>query len=145
MLDDLDSDNWKDYNMNGKKVTLYDNKLLFRDTGVVFTLKGDLLSTITDYDFDKTESPDAKQIINSLDEMHFNIPATGKSKRDRTLRNNYHNRRSILASGLRTVFLSENPDELCYRIKLLLQEKRGGNVSNIINEEIVALFDKILE
>ena len=66
---------------------------------------------MTDYDFDKTESPGAKQIINFLDEMHFNIRATGKSNRDRTLINNHYNKKSILASGLRTAFLSENPDE----------------------------------
>ena len=41
--DDPDSDNWNDYVMNGQKVTIYDNKILFRDTNVVFTLEGDLL------------------------------------------------------------------------------------------------------
>ena len=45
-------------------MTIYDNKLLFRDTIVVFMLKGDLLSTITDYDFNKIESPDTKQPTN---------------------------------------------------------------------------------
>ena len=47
---------------------------------------------ITDYAFDKTESPGAKQIINFSDEMHFNIRATGKSNRDRTLINNHYNK-----------------------------------------------------
>ena len=91
--------------MNGEKVTLYDYKLLFRDTVVVFTLKGDILSMITEYDFAKTESPDAKQLYDFSDKMHFNIRATGKNNRDRTLINNYYNKRSILASGLRTYFL----------------------------------------
>ena len=145
LLDDPDSDNWNDYKMNGEKVTLYDDKLHFGDTGVVFTLKADVLSMITDYDFNKTESPDGKQINNFLDEIHFNIRATGKSNRDRTLIINYYNKRSILASGLRTVFFSENPYELCDRLKLLIQEKRAGNISNIIKEEIVAIFDKLLE
>ena len=85
LLDDPDSDNWNDYKMNGEKVTLYDDKLHFGDTGVVFTLKAYILSMITDYDFNKTESPDAKQISIFLDEMHFNLLATGKSNRDRTL------------------------------------------------------------
>ena len=100
---------------------------------------------ITDYDFNKTDSPDAKQSFNILDELHFNIRITGKSNRDRTLRNNYYNKRSILASGLQTIFLPKNSDELCDRLKLLLQEKRGGNNSNIINQEIVAIIDKLLE
>ena len=86
LLDDPDSDNWNDYKMNGEKVSLYDDKLLFRDTGVVFTLKGDILSMITDYDFNKTDSPDAKQIIDSMDEMHFDIHTKGKSFRDKNLK-----------------------------------------------------------
>ena len=77
LLDDPVSDKWNAYKMNGEKVTLYDDKLLFRDSGVVFTLRGNILSMITDYDFNKTESPDAKQIINVLDEMHFSTRATG--------------------------------------------------------------------
>ena len=85
LKDDPESDNWTDYKMNGEKRTLYDDKLLFRDTGVVFTVKRDVLSMITDYGFIKQESPDAKQINNFLGETHFKINATGKSKRDRNL------------------------------------------------------------
>ena len=76
--------------MNGEKVTLYDDKVLFRDTGVVFTLKGDVLSMITDYDFNKTHSLDANQIINFLDEMHFDIHAKDKSSRDKNIIKNYY-------------------------------------------------------
>lgn len=146
LVDDPDSENWNDFKMNGEKVTIYDDKLLFRDSGVVFTLKGDLLSMITDYDFNKKESPDAKQIINFLDEMHFNTKTTGKSTRDKTLINNYYNKRAILASGLqKVIFLSENPNELCDRLHLIIQEKQGGNDTNRFDNEIVAIIDKLLE
>ena len=37
LFDDPDSDNWNDYKKNGEKVSLYDVKLLFRDTSVVVT------------------------------------------------------------------------------------------------------------
>ena len=51
-----------------------------------------------------------------------------------------------MASGvLKTIFLSSDPNELCDRLKLLLQEKYAGNNSNINNEEIVAIVDKLLE
>ena len=40
---------------------------------------------IIDYDFNRTNSPDAKQIIHFLDEMHFDIHAKGKSSRDKNL------------------------------------------------------------
>jgi len=46
---------------------------------------------------------------------------------------------------LRTIILSENPDELCDILKLLLQEKGDGNDSNIINEEFVAIIDNFLQ
>ena len=89
MLDDPDSDNWNDYKMHGEKITIYDNKLLFRDTGVVFTLKRYILSMVTDYDFNGTDSPDAKEIFNFLYEMHFDKHEKGgKSSRERTLINN---------------------------------------------------------
>ena len=51
-----------------------------------------------------------------------------------------------MASGIsKTIFLSSDPDELCDRLKLLLQEKQAGNNSDIINDEIVAIVDKLLE
>ena len=50
-----------------------------------------------------------------------------------------------MASGVTTIFLSENPDELCNRLKLLLHEKQAGNISDIINHENVAIVDKLLE
>ena len=68
--------------MQREKVTIYDDKLLFRDTGVVFTLKGFILSMVTDYDFNKTDLPDAKHVINFLDEILIDIHAKGKSFRD---------------------------------------------------------------
>ena len=83
LLDDPDSDNWNDCKMNGEKNSFFDDKLVFRDTAVVFTLKGDYLSIIGDYDFNTQESPDAKQNIKFLFEMHFNTRTTGKSQRDR--------------------------------------------------------------
>ena len=51
-----------------------------------------------------------------------------------------------MASGIsELLFLSSDPDELCNRLKLLSQEKHAGNNSNLINEEIVAIVDKLLQ
>ena len=52
---------------------------------------------------------------------------------------------AIKASGNSTQFLSCDPNELCDRLKLILQQKQAGNNSNIFNDEIVALDDEILE
>ena len=98
-----------------------------------------------DYKFNTIFSPVAKLNIDKMDEKHFNIHARGKSLRDKTLINNYFNKRSILASGLRTIFLSKKLNEFCNKLKILLQEKRVGNNSNRYKEEILAIFDKLLE
>ena len=56
------------------------------------------------------------------------------------------NQPPITASGFtKAIILSSDPNELCDRLKLLLQEKHGGNNSNLIDEEIVAIIDKLLE
>ena len=53
---------------------------------------------------------------------------------------------AIMASGiLKTIILSSDPNELCDRLKLLLQEKHAGNNSYLIDEEIVAIVDKLLQ
>ena len=52
----------------------------------------------------------------------------------------------VFASGVsKTIFLSSNPDELCDRINIFLQEKQAENNSDIFNQEIVAIIDKLLE
>ena len=52
----------------------------------------------------------------------------------------------VSASGISTtIFLSSDPNELCDRLKLLLQEKHAGSNSDITNDEIVAIVDKLLE
>ena len=56
------------------------------------------------------------------------------------------NQTPITASGFtKTIILSSNPDELCNRLRLLLQQKHAGNNSDIINKESVAIIDKLLE
>ena len=118
---------------------------MIRDTGVVFTLKGDILPMITDYDFNKTHSPDSKQMIIFWVEIHFHTHSKANCFRHGNLMKKYFKKRAILASGLKTLFLSENPKKLCSRLRLLLQEEQAGNNSNITNEEIVAIIYKLLE
>ena len=80
--------------------------------------------------------------------MHFDPKASGnKSTRDRKLMKLlYSSGLMVSASGLsKTIILSSDPNELCDRLKLLLQEKHAGNNSDIINDEIIAIIDKLLE
>ena len=131
-------------------ITLYGNMLTFRDTNKQFELKGDLLEMITNSKFnvDLASSSDKKLMFDFAKEMHFDTKALGKkSTRDKTLIKLLKSPGLIVsASGIsKTIFLSSDPNELCDRLKLLLQEKHGGNNSDIINQEIVAIVDKLLE
>ena len=80
--------------------------------------------------------------------MHFDLKAVGKkSTRDRTLI--ILPKSPVLmvsASGFsKTIFLSSDPDELCNRLKILLQTRQDGNITEMFNEEIVAIVDNLLE
>ena len=78
--------------------------------------------------------------------MTFNIRQKGrKSDRDKSMIKLLKSP-AIMASGIsKTINISSDPDERCNRIKLLLQEKQAGNNSIIINNEIFAIVDKLLE
>ena len=48
-------------------------------------------------------------------------------------------------SSLKFIFLPISAHELCNRLRILLQEKTGGNNNPQINQEIMAISDKFLE
>ena len=78
--------------------------------------------------------------------MKYDTKSTGRpsTRHDSMVR--LLNQPVIMASRFsKTIILSSDPNELCDRLKLLLQEKHGGNNSNLIDEEIVAIVDKLLE
>ena len=132
----------------GIPVTLVSNMLIFRDSNKSFKLDGDLLESITNYDFnvDHSNQQDREMIYEFAKEMNFNTKQKGnKSDQDKSIIRLLKSP-AIMASGIsKTMFLSSNPDELCNRLKLLLQQKHAGNNSDLINEEIVAIVDKLLE
>ena len=129
-------------------ITLYNNLLTFRDTGKEFELKGGLLKMITNNNYNVSHASlrDKKLMYDFAKEMNFDMKAQGnKSTRDGTLIKILKSP-AIMASGVsKTIFLSSDPNELCDRLKLLLPEKHAGNNSDIINDEIVAIVDKLLE
>ena len=135
---------------NSIPITLCGNMLTFRDTNKQFELTGDLLEMITNskYNVDLASLADKKLMYDFAKEMHFDQKAVDKkSTRDRTLIKLLKSPGLIISiSGIsKTIFLSSDPDELCERLKLLLREKQAGNNSDIINDEIVAMVDKLLE
>ena len=135
---------------NSIPITLYGNMLIFRDTNKQFELTGDLSEMITNskYNVDHASLADKKLMYDFAKEMNFDQKAVGnKSTRDETLIKLLKSPGLIVsASGItKTIFLSSDLNEIFERLKLLLQEKHGGNNSALINDEIVAIVDKLLE
>ena len=151
LVKDHNSNRVNDLLMKNKiPITLYGNMLTFRDTNKQFELTGDLLEMVTnkDYNVDHASLADKKLMFDFAKEMHFYMKAVGKKPtRDKTLIKLLKSPGLIVsASGVsKTIFLSSDPDELCNRLKLLLQEKHAGNNSDLINQEIVAIVDNLLE
>ena len=146
---DLNSTKMNDFLINkGIPVTLVSNLLIFRDSNKSFKLEGDLLETITNYDFnvDHSNQQDRKLIYEFAKEMNFNIKEKGnKSDRDKSIIGLLKSPAIMASVVSKTIFLSSDGNELCDRLKLLLQEKHAGNNSDIINDEIVAIVDKLLQ
>ena len=81
--------------------------------------------TNSNFNVDLASLSDKKLMHNFAKEMHFDTKAQGnKSTRDRTRINLLKSPGVMVsASGVsKTIFLSSDPDELCNRLKLLLQE-----------------------
>ena len=131
----------------GIPVTLYSNTLTSRDSNKSFKLEGELLKLKTKYKFNTDHSnPQERKLIGEVSrEMKYDIRSTGTPN----IRHNSFikilNSPAIMASGISTVFSSSDLDDFCERLKLLLQEKQAGNNSNTINDEIVAVVDKLLK
>ena len=87
-------------------------------------------------------------MYNFAKEMNFDTKAQGrKSTRDRILINLLNSVGLMVSAtgGSKTIFLSSDLDKLSNRVKLMLRKKQVGNNSDIINDEIVAIVDKLLE
>ena len=80
--------------------------------------------------------------------MCFDIKAMGnKSIREKTFIKLLKSPGSMISASdiSNAKFLPSDFDEFWDRLTFLLQEKQTGNSSNIINEKITAIVDKLLE
>ena len=104
--------------------------------------------TNSKFNVDLASLSDKKLMYDFAKEMKFDLKTQGnKSTMDRTLIKLLKSPGLMVsASGVsRIIFLSSDPNELCDRLKLMLQEKQAGNHSDIINDENVVINDKLLE
>ena len=146
---DPNSTKMNDFLIHGTiPVTIFSNTITFRDSNKTFRLEGDLLKVITNFKFnaDHSSPEDKKLIYEFAKEMNYDTKSTGRPSTRHTSIIKILESPAIMASVIsKTIILSSDPNELCDRLKLLLQEKHAGNNSDIINDEIVAIVDKLLE
>ena len=146
---DPNSTKMNDFLIHGSiPVTIFSNMITFRDSNKTFRLEGDLLKVITNYKFnvDHSNQQDRKIIYEFGKEMNYDTKSKGRPSVRHNSMIRLLNQPAIMASGFsKTIILSSDPNELCDRLRLLLQEKHGGDNSNLIDEEIVAIVDKLLE
>ena len=146
---DPNSTKMNDFLIHGTiPVTIFSNMITFRDSNKSFRLEGDLLKVITNYKFniDHSNPQDKKLIYEFAKEMNYDTKSIGRPSVRHNSRVKLLDQPAIMASGFsKTIILSSDPNELCNRLKLLLQEKHAGNNSDIFNDEIVAIVDKLLE
>ena len=53
LYDDPDNNYWNDYILNGENYNIWRDELVFKNSGKIFTSRGDVLKKITDYRFNK--------------------------------------------------------------------------------------------
>ena len=137
MRKDLNSTKINDFLIHrGIPVTIHSNIITFRDSNKSFKLEGDLLKLITDYKFngDHSSLQDGKIIGAFAREMNYDTKSVGRPSVRHSSLIKILDSPGILASGIsKTIFLSSDPNELCDRLKLLLQEKHAGNNSDLFN------------
>ena len=129
-------------------VTLFNNMITFRDSKNSFKSDGDLLETMTIYDFSVSHfNPKNQKLTYEFGkEMNFNIKRKGRKTDTGKSLMKLLKSPAVMASGiLNIIFLLSDSDEFCDRLKLLLQETQARNNSDIINREINAILDKLLE
>ena len=104
--------------------------LTFRDSNKHFRIDGDLQETMTNYDFNVSLSnpKDQKLFYEFGKEINFNFKQKGrKNDRDKSIIKLLKSP-ADMASGISTIFLSSNPDELCDRLKFLLQKNKQATI-----------------
>ena len=141
--------------INPQQVLIKNYTLTFLSSGNKYNLKDpDLQYFMTNTQIDK-EIHNENLIHSFLNDMKYNLNyGDKKSKRYYFIKNliNQYKYQHIpyqlsqLGSGFNQyVFLPSDPDELVDQLKLLYFEKVGGNDNPMLNEQIIAIADKLLQ
>ena len=132
---------------NPQQVLIKGSTMTFQNGNTYYLNDPDLSNFITNTQIDKI--PQNTNIIYSfLKDMKYNINS-GDKKSSRyylikAIFNTYY-QQPQLGTGLNFIFLPSDPDKLVDQLKLLYFEKVGGNDNPLLNEQIIAIADKLLQ
>ena len=139
---------------NPQQVLIKGSTITFENGNTYNLNDPDLSYFITNAQLD-TQPQNVNLIYSFLNDMKYNINyGDKKSKRYyfiKDLINQYIYQHipyqlSQLGSGFNQyVFLPSDPDELVDQLKLIVLEKVGGNDNPMLNEQIIAIADKLLQ
>ena len=107
-----------------------------------------LLEVMTNYKInaDHSSPQDRKLFGEIVRETNYDIRSTGQSSIRHSSYFRILNSPAIMAFGIsRAIVLPSDPNELCDRLNILLQEKHPGNNSDLFNQKIVTIVDKLLK
>ena len=109
-------------------VTLYDILFTFRDTHKKFEMEGKLLKIMTNknYNVDLAKILDKELLFEFAKGMCFDQKALGNEGTNDYTFINLLKSAASMASDIFTIFLPDNPSDLCDRLKLLPQKKQVG-------------------
>ena len=125
--------------IEGGKSSTCDDKLVFENSFDVFSLKGFALKNITEHKINTEEFIHAKLVTVFMHEMHFDTHGWSRNWRKRIFQENSVEKKASVATELggsknpetnpqepsviqRVAFLSENPHDLCYKLRLIIHE-----------------------
>ena len=131
---------------NPQPVLIKGSNIVFENGNAYNLNDPDLAYFITNTQLDR-ELNDFNLIYYFLNDMHYDIKY-GDKRSDRYIFIKELLQPQIQSqsgSGLKFVFLPSDPNELVDKLKLLYQEKVGGNDNPQLNEHIVAIADKLLQ
>ena len=137
-----------------QQVLIKGSTMIFQNGNTYYLNDPDLSNFITNTQIDKIPQ-NTNLIYSFLNDMKHNINyGDKKSKRYYFIKNLINQyiyqhipyQLSQLGSGfIQYVFLPSDPDELVDQLKLLYFEKVGGNDNPMLNEQIIAIADKLLQ
>ena len=99
------------------------------------------------HSLNKTEDDDESNFLMNFNELQFIQVMNMVAQRTTLVESNSDSVGDIqFTSASRLIsFLFCNPDELCNRLRKILQEKQNGKDTNNIDDETVAIFDYLPE